>query len=735
MPKRLAIVAAGVGGLVMTVGISVGVVATLSAQVTTTSHPPLPADPSHYWLIPESPAPPAASQPSTANLRELARGVALLADDDFAGALPLVTNPALQTTPLAMYARYYAGVALLGLERPDEAMAMLASLEGKVEGYLQDAVPLRLADAALAREVPAVAVGVLERASIYTLSAPEEVLLRLGAAMEAAEEPERALGTYRRVYDEFPMSEQAEVAEGAIEALKLQPGIPADRVPALLARAERLFTARQWTEAKAGFAPLLRLATGDDRELVALRLAECDNYLNRRTAARNALAPLLETATRQAEARYFHLTATRAMGQRTSYVALAREFVADDPDSPWAERTLNELASHYITVDDDAKADDVFRELVRRFPGGRYADRAAWNIGWLAYKRDRFTEAASTFEAAAVASPRANYRPSWLYWAARSHDRLGNEPAANALYRVAASDYLNSYYGRLASTVLAERGEAAVRPIVVTSPTGAALSGQDPGTAVPTAQVIRTLASVGLYDQALQEAEYADLAWGDSSALQATRAWLRYQRAARPQPADHFADLRGAITTMRRAYPQFMAAGGEQLPPQVLQVIFPLEHWPLIKKYSDAHELDPYLITALVAQESTFTVDVRSSANAVGLMQLIPGTARRYAGRLGIRYSSGILTQAETNIRLGMRYFKDLMNRFGDAHFALASYNAGEGRISRWIRERPGFAQDEFIDDIPFLETRNYVKRILGTADDYRRLYDGGTLRTAPMPR
>ena len=145
--------------------------------------------------------------------------------------------------------------------------------------------------------------------------------------------------------------------------------------------------------------------------------------------------------------------------------------------------------------------------------------------------------------------------------------------------------------------------------------------------------------------------------------------------------------------------------------------------------------VDPYLITALVAQESTFTVDVRSSANAVGLMQLIPGTARRYAGKLGIRYSSGILTQAETNIRLGMRYFKDLMNRFGGAHFALAGYNAGENRVSRWIRERPGFAQDEFIDDIPFPETQHYVKRILGTADDYRRLYDGGTLRTVPVPR
>jgi len=711
-------------------------VSSVSAQVTTTSHLPLPAESSDYWVIPEAPvAAPASRQGSAATLAEFARGVALIADEDFSGALPLVTAPALQDTPLAQYARYYAGVALLGLGRPDEAAMILAPLEARVEGYLQDMVPLRLAEAALAREVPAIAVGVLEKASIYTLVAPEEVLLRLGTAMAAAGEPERAVATYRRVYDEFPMSDQASAAEEAIEGLKRQPGIPASRVPGLLARAERLFTARQWTAARAGFAPLLPLVTGDDRELVALRLAECDNYLNRRTAARNALAPLLETATREAEVRYFHLTATRAMGQHTRYVALARKLIADDTDSFWVERTLNELASHYITIDDDAKADDVFRELVRRFPGGRYADRAAWKTGWFAYKRDRFTEAASTFTAAAIASPRANYRPSWLYWAARSHDQLGDQQTANALYRVAASDYFNSYYGRLASKLLAEREEAPVSSIVAVTPTDAEPALQDLSTVVPNAEVIRALASVKLYDQALQEADYAEQAWQDSSVLQATRAWLRYQRASRSNADGHFADLRGAITIMRRAYPQFMAAGGEQLPPQVLQVIFPLEHWPLIKKYSDAHELDPYLITALVAQESTFTVDVRSSANAVGLMQLIPSTARRYAARLGIPYSSGILTRAETNVRLGMRYFKDLLNRFGSAHFALASYNAGETRVARWIRERPGFVQDEFIDDIPFVETQNYVKRILGTADDYRNLYDGGTLRASPIPR
>ena len=717
-------------GLALVLTLSAG--AALGAQepaVATTEHPPVPADLSHYWLTPDPSSPPPAS------LAAFARGVALIADEDFEGALPLVSNPALEATPLAQYARYYAAVALLGLERADEAAALLAPLEGKVAGYLQDAVPLRLAEAALAREVPAVAVNVLEKATIYALTVPEELLFRLGAAMEAAGETDGALRAYRRVYDEYPRSEQASAAEDAIEGLKSEPGISADRVQPLLARAERLFAARQWTEARAGFAPLLSRVTGDDRELVTLRLAECDNYLNRRTAARTALTPLLETATRQAEVRYVHLTATRALRQHTRFVALARGVVDDHPDSPWAEDTLNDLASHYITVDDEARADEVFRELVRRFPGGRYVDRAAWKIGWLAYRDDRFSEAVSTFEAAAIASPRANYRPSWLYWAGRSHDHLDNESAANALYRVVASDYLNSYYGRLASTLLDERGESTVAPIVVMAPAGGSSSVPDPAVVVPNAEVIRALASVELYDQALQEAEYAGRAWGESSALQATRAWLRYQRAGQPDAAAHFVDLRGAITTMRRAYPQFMAAGGEQLPPQVLQVIFPLEYWPLIKKYSDAHELDPYLITALVAQESTFTVDVRSSANAVGLMQLIPGTARRYAAKLGIRYSNGVRTQAETNIRLGMRYFKDLMNRFGGAHFALASYNAGEGRIARWIKERPGFAQDEFIDDIPYLETQNYVKRILGTADDYRRLYDDGVLRTVPMAR
>ena len=92
-----------------------------------------------------------------------------------------------------------------------------------------------------------------------------------------------------------------------------------------------------------------------------------------------------------------------------------------------------------------------------------------------------------------------------------------------------------------------------------------------------------------------------------------------------------------------------------------------------------------------------------------------------------------MLTNGETNIRLGTLYFKRLIQQFGGTYYALASYNAGENRVVRWKAERPGMDEDEFIDDIPFPETQNYVKRILGTAEDYRRLYGDGAGQ--PRPR
>ena len=163
-------------------------------------------------------------------------------------------------------------------------------------------------------------------------------------------------------------------------------------------------------------------------------------------------------------------------------------------------------------------------------------------------------------------------------------------------------------------------------------------------------------------------------------------------------------------------------------------MLFPVNYWPPIRRYATEHQLDPYMMAALIAQESTFTADVKSAANAYGLMQLLPSTGRVYARKVGIskRFSLSLLTTADTNLRMGTAYFADLVRQFGGAHFALATYNAGPNRVQRWIAEKPGLERDEFIDDIPFPETQNYVKRILGTAEDYRRLYGPDGADVAP---
>jgi soluble lytic murein transglycosylase len=176
-----------------------------------------------------------------------------------------------------------------------------------------------------------------------------------------------------------------------------------------------------------------------------------------------------------------------------------------------------------------------------------------------------------------------------------------------------------------------------------------------------------------------------------------------------------------------------MAAGGESLPPEIQRVVFPIDYWPLIQKHAAAHGLDPFLVAALVAQESTFDPVIRSSANAVGLMQVLPSTGRQFARKLKIpRYAPSRLTDPETNVKLGTAIFAESLKKFGGVHFALAAYNAGDHRVAAWQRERPEMDQDVFIDDIPFPETQNYVKRILGTAEDYRRLY--GTQAARPQP-
>jgi soluble lytic murein transglycosylase len=535
--------------------------------------------------------------------------------------------------------------------------------------------------------------------------------MRLGRAARAAGNTEKATEAFSRLVYEFPFSDLAPIASTELESLPIGPIAPGtNRYKLELGRAERLFGAKRYGQARSVFEGLRSAAQGDDRELVQLRLAEADYFLKRPRNTRDGVKPYIEKASRQGEALFFYAVAVRELGDHAEYLRIVRRLVNDFPTQSWPEEALNNLATYYILQNDDEQADRTFRELYEKFPTGHYAERAAWKIGWFAYKSGRYADTVRAFESASAHFPRSDYRPSWLYWSARAHDALREPALADARYALVATDYLNSYYGRLAVKRLEIRG---AQPRLAADPVDEPVPDAPP--LPPNEPVIRTLLALDLYDQALDELHYAQKNWGDSSAIQATIGWIFNRRG----------DLRAGINSMKRAYPQYLAAGGEKLPPELLKVLFPVNYWPDIRRYAAAHQLDPYMIAALIAQESTFTADVKSAANAYGLMQLLPSTGRVYARKVGIakKFSLSLLTTADTNLRMGTAYFSDLVRQFGGAHFALATYNAGPNRVQRWIAEKAGLERDEFIDDIPFPETQNYVKKILGTAEDYRRLY------------
>jgi soluble lytic murein transglycosylase len=680
-----------------------------------TPHPRVPADLSRLWFAPEHP--PRATTALSIAMQQYA-------DGEFNKALPVLSRPDSHEGILGPHVMYAMADIQLELGRAGEARQVFRAIQqGAPIGYLAEAAAIGEGEASEALDEWAVAVGIYERLLKGKLSAPDEVLMRLGRAAKGAGQSTKANEAFVRVYYEFALNPSAADAGAELARINLQAIQPGSQRYAFeLGRAERLFGARQYGPARAAFEALRPSARGDDRELVDLRLAESNYYLKRRREARDGLRPYLRGASRQAEALFFHAVVSRELGDVAEYLEVVRRLADEFPTSSWSAEALNNLGTHYILRDEDTSADRAFRELLSTHPGGPYADRAAWRVGWLAYRERRYRDTVTFFERAAAAFPRSDYRPSWLYWAGRAREALGEVPQAAERYALVTADYANSYYGRLAMT---RPGVAKPPPRVIAGldATRDAGDGSVVAPPPPNAPIIRALAAAGWFDQTRVELQYAQRMWGDSPALQATAAWVSFRQGSATRGPDRFALLRGSITQMRRAYPQFMAAGGEQLPREILTTIFPLAYWDQTRKYSAAHGLDPYLMAALMAQESTFVADVRSAANAVGLMQLIPSTARQQARKLGLRYSNSLLTNPDANIRMGMLYFAEKMKEFGAPHLALAAYNAGEGAVRTWLAERPRLPADEFTDDIPYSETQNYVKRIIGTAEDYRRLY------------
>jgi soluble lytic murein transglycosylase len=364
-----------------------------------------------------------------------------------------------------------------------------------------------------------------------------------------------------------------------------------------------------------------------------------------------------------------------------------------------------------------------YRRMLENFPEGKYASDAKWRVLWEDFRSGRYADAGFGWEEAAREQPGSEESAKLLYWAGRSYQAAGRFDRAEPLYRQVLLGYQNTYYGRRALEHLSEIKDQRSSLAALE----AARSGIDLGEAlkvdrVPLQTRIAQLYAAGLSDEALREAENAARGKRDDTAFLAMAAWIH---------ADRRRNL-DAFRTIREAFPFHASATGDLLPRPIWELFYPLGYWDAIVRYSGERGLDPYLVAALIRQESTFNPRVKSQAGARGLMQILPSTGRLLARQERVRYDISDLYDPEINIRYGTRYLKDVLGSFGGrVDYALASYNAGPHRVRRWTGMDLTIPSEVFIEEIPFDETRDYVKLVLRNEMLYRRLY-GGAEATAP---
>jgi len=648
-------------------------------------------------------------------LARLAAGLELLDAARPQDALAELTHPDIDKTLLRDHAFLAASRAHELLRRvPEAAAAALAAADEPGSAVVCAALP-KAAELLGRAGQKDEALAALERAAAACPGAAPAALRELGALHLARGERAAAAAAFERLDREYPLAPEAKQARARLAGLTtaLPPRPAADRARLLLERGSALLDAGLAGEALESLraVPLASLGP-DEADLARVRLGRALVARGRRTEGRAVLLKVEAGSPHAAEAA-FRIAADSARRSRTAapYLPVADRF----PGTPWGEEALLSLANHYQKDALDEGAAPWWRRLLAEYPDGRYAERAAWRAGWGDYRAGRFEAAARTFETTARRRAPGSATAGLLYWSGRSRQALGQNDRARELFRETVQRYKNAYHGMRAQDAIARLGGIVAALPVVTAEAPV----PDLPLPEPRASRARQLLLIERLDEAATELRLLP----ETPRVTATVAWVDWQRGR----------FRPAITAMKRAYPEWVGEAGDRLPREVWQVLFPIRFDQELLAAAREDGLDPALVAALILQESSYDPDALSRAGARGLMQVMPATGRTIARAKGVRFKRAALHDPATSLDFGTHYLGLMSERYaGAVEKVLAAYNAGPHRVDAWTLARGEQPAEDFIETIPFTETRNYVMIVLANREQYRRLY--GLARTAPAP-
>ncbi|HKZ04474.1 MAG TPA: transglycosylase SLT domain-containing protein [Methylomirabilota bacterium] len=649
----------------------------------------------------------------------LAAAIAAQRASDYPTAARLFREAASVPSPIPEYALYLQADALSRMGDGAAAEVAAQAVEQAGDGpLLGPALLLAAREAARAGETgPAIAFyrRFLDRFPEHWESAGAR--FGLAEALEATGQTEEALRLFRSVWLTAPLSFAAPAARDRERALADR-GVPAPPVTARqrVDRAERLLAGGQATQARQEMEALIGEGVSGDPLLRALRVVS-EGY--RRTGKPDdalrtvdraiAVAPGERRATWLLE----RARLQQPRGAATALVTLDR-LVRDHPRSSEASDALFLRAQLLESLNQPVEAEATYTRLVIEYPDDDDAGRGLWRLGWLAWFRRDYDVAAARWARLANLPGGQAYRENATYWIGRAYEERGDVDGATRQWAEAVSHQPRGYFGILATTRLTRRGLGLPPPREPRAP----LALPDDVLTVlrdePRVSKAETLRGLGL--GAWADAELEDVA--RRSAGEAPRLYA--VSAAFAQDARHHQALR----ILRRDFVPYARAGYAWLPRAFWEMFYPLGWRAEVASAARRAGIDPYLVSAVVREESSYNPLARSRVGARGLMQLMPDTARPMARVRGLAFQDGeLLDDPAANIELGSAYLGGLVRDFGDARLAVAAYNAGPTRVREWWSTRKSDDLEVWVEQIPYNETRNFVRRVMIGWEEYRRLY------------
>jgi len=410
-------------------------------------------------------------------------------------------------------------------------------------------------------------------------------------------------------------------------------------------------------------------------------------------------------------------------GQGEKLLDLAR-MLAASPLSAEQKGQITLFAGMWL--EDQGRFDDAivkYRQVVQVGEPMSQRAEARWRVGWVYYRMARYREVVDEFRLLADQHD-YDFEPQALYWMGRAAE-LSQQPHARDAYVQLCQRYVYTYYCQLAR----ERIDVMLpEPLAAES-----ISAPTPvnGDALANGEVTRSSSArdeIGQQSAYRRAIELKTLGLDSDAARELAGLTDRYSRDSDvlmvlATMLNEVGAYHHALRLARARFRDKLERTGGIVDPSLWKVAYPTGLLPTIKGQG-VNGVDPYLVAAIIREESQYDRQAVSRVGAIGLMQVMPGTASNVARRLGLpAVGRDDLFDQETNIQIGVHYVEQLLEQFsGNVALTIASYNAGPVVVGSWVALHPGRSQDEFIELIPYQETRQYVKRVLRSYREYMRL-------------